>query len=201
MPSVTTLGILWNKWLRFVVWLSDMASGKDHTRRDDGNSKALLIVFLAAAALAAPAGLASLLPADTSIWAASVFTGAWWLVELGVALLSGVRAQRLHAVQHASRPAESPGDRIRGAEHSSAGLSREVHSETAAQHARTQADVQAESPEVPGGQTDAVAGLVRAEMDRGLRHLDRMGWLFAAIGLMVAVLVVIVGPYIPVLKR
>jgi hypothetical protein len=197
MPAMTLLGTLWNRWLRFIIWLADITPAEDRSKRDDGNGKALLIVFLAIATLAVPAAVALLLSRDTPVWAVSVFTGGSLLFELGLALLSGVRAQRLHTVEHASQIWASGGIRLPGAVSPTA----EFSTGTVTQHFCAEVDAQAGGTDVPPAHADAVAILVRAEMDRGVRHLYRMGWLFAGIGFTVTILVVILGPYIPVLKR
>ncbi len=50
-------------------------------------------------------------------------------------------------------------------------------------------------------EAEAVTRLVNAEVAKGVRHGDRMGWLFAAVGLIVAVGVVAFGAFIPTLGR
>ena len=45
-------------------------------------------------------------------------------------------------------------------------------------------------------EADAVAHLVEAKVERGVRHLDRMGWVFAASGWIAAILVGVYAEYL-----
>jgi hypothetical protein len=190
MPVMTSLGDLWNRWLRFAIWLADVTPVDDRSRRGDGNSKALLVAVLALVALGLPAGLALLLPGDTSGWAAAVFVSAGWLFEVELAVLTGVRAQVLHESGYVSQalPNRQP-------------AATDQAPTARLEQLQVEADVRATGTGLRHEEADLVAKLVRAEVLRGVRHLDRMGWLFAVIGFIVAVLVVVFGPYIPVLTR
>lgn len=85
-------------------------------------------------------------------------------------------------------------------------LSTEVTAEVAAkvaalEKARVEAEHWESLAKLNEEEAKAVATLVESKVERGVRHLDKMGWVYAISGWVVAVLVITFGPYIPVVKH
>jgi hypothetical protein len=205
MLAMTWWGKLWRRWLDLYNWVDGWSpDGADLSR-------GRMALGIGGGLLISGSGVALVIgfTLGVQVWTGSLPTAvavllALWGAVGAFALITARQAQAIRKPNRARRM-ERVLKQLKASFEESSELAELITSELDAR-SRTLERVRAEAEQwenlsrLHQAEAEAVARLVEAKVERGVRHLDRMGWVFAASGWLAAVLVGVYAEFL-VIRR
>ncbi|MFF3907615.1 hypothetical protein ACFYZJ_16800 [Streptomyces sp. NPDC001848] len=212
---MSRMGALWQRWIKYLGTITETVDGNG---RPVGDQLAMMLLFGPAAAGLAIIVLAAKIGSRFAEFSTALAWFGFLTMILGEAfmLLSAVVARKAVNVERARH-------RLVAADELTAAIKRLGEALEESQRLYSLAREEAETrhaalkelrarvermevldtltPDQAAAYTATVEMIMGTKVERAERHLDRMGWLFAASGWIVAVGVVVFGEFIPIVKR